>query len=161
MEIANKIKMILGGAAILLLFWTPASADSEKQKPPEQPGMGITDTAPPQNRQEFEERLGIRILGIREAAAGNMLDLRYRVLDPDKATALTRKGTEIFLTDQKSGAKLSIPRTKLGPMRQTAVKPAPERNYFIFFGNADKRIKAGDQVTLVIDGMKVENLIVE
>jgi hypothetical protein len=157
----DKIKWILGGAAILLLFWPPAPADSESPKVPEQPAVGMTDTAPPQSREEFEERLGIRILGIREAASGNMLDLRYRVLDPDKATALTRKGTEIYLLDPESGARLSVPRTKLGPMRQTAVKPAPDRNYFIFFGNADKRIKAGHKLTLVIDGMKVENLIVE
>jgi hypothetical protein len=157
----DKIKWILSGAAVLLLFWPPAPADSESLKPPEQPGIGMTDTAPPQNREEFEEKLGIRILGIREAASGNMLDLRYRVLDPDKATALTRKGTEIYLLDPESGARLSVPRTKLGPMRQTAVKPVPERNYFIFFGNADKRIKTGDRVTLVIDGKGIENLTVE
>jgi len=42
------------------------------------------------------------------------------------------------LIDQATGTKLPVPRTRLGPMRQTAVKPAADRDYIILFGNPNK-----------------------
>ena len=40
-------------------------------------------------------------------------------------------------------------------------KPIANRNFFILFGNAGKRVEAGDKVSLEIGDFKVENITVE
>ena len=111
--------------------------------------------------QSIQERWGIEILGIRLTAAGKMLDFRYRVIDPEKASSLLSRQSNSYLVDQMTGTKLIVPRTRLGPMRQTAVKPLANRQYFIFFTNRDGLVKPGSKVTVVIGDFKGENLIVQ
>ena len=108
-----------------------------------------------------EEKWGIEIIGIRLSAAGHMLDFRYRITDPEKASPLLKKQTEVYLIDQTTGRRLGITRTKLGPMRQTSVKPEPNRNYFILFSNQGGWVKQGNKVTVVIGDFKAEDLVVE
>ena len=109
----------------------------------------------------FEEKWGIKIVGIKLTAAGHMLDFRYKVLDSEKASLFLKRQVEPYLVDQETGAKLSIPRTRLGPMRQTSVKPEENRDYFMLFGNPTGLIKPGSKVTLVIGDLKIEDLVVE
>ena len=109
----------------------------------------------------FEEKWGIKIVGIRLTAADHMVDFRYKVLDSEKASLFLKRQVEPYLVDQETGAKLSIPKTRLGPMRQTSVKPEENRDYFMLFGNPTGLIKPGSKVTLVIGDQKIENLVVE
>jgi len=110
----------------------------------------------------LEERWGIRVLSIRQSANGYMLDFRYRVLDPEKAFLLMNRKEKPYLIDQASGAKFMVPSApKVGPLRQTSVKPTPNRNYFIIFANPGKYVKPGNKVTVVIGEFRAENLVVE
>jgi hypothetical protein len=108
-----------------------------------------------------EQQWGIRIKSVRITAAGHMVDFRYRVVDPDKATMLLRKQSKAYMVDQKTGTQLSVPRTRIGPLRQTTVKPMPNRDYAMLFTNPMDLVKPGDKVTVVIGDFKAENLIVE
>jgi hypothetical protein len=111
--------------------------------------------------KSIEERWGIQIIGIRQTAAGYMLDFRYRVTDPEKAAPLFVRKTKPYLIDQASGAKFAVPNPpKTGPLR-TSDPPQANRIYFIFFGNPGKYIKPGNKVTVVIGDFRVENLVVE
>jgi len=112
-------------------------------------------------RQGFEEQWGIRIVSIRLTAAGHMLDFRYKVIDPEKASTLLDRRNKSYLVHQRTGVKMTVPRTRLGPLRQTAVKPAAGKDYFILFGNMGDVVKQGDKVTVVIGDFKAENLTVE
>jgi uncharacterized Zn ribbon protein len=109
----------------------------------------------------IEEKWGIKVVSVRLTAADHMIDFRYRIVDADKATALVQKDIKPYLIDQASGTKLLVPRTRLGPMRQSSVKPAADRNYAILFGNTGKLVKQGSKVTVVIGDLKVEDLVVE
>jgi hypothetical protein len=73
----------------------------------------------------------------------------------------TQKQINPYLIDQGTGQKLSVARTRLGPMRQTAIRPVAGRNYAILFGNTNKVVKVGSKITVVIGDFKVENLVVE
>lgn len=108
-----------------------------------------------------EQQWGITIKNIRITAAGHMIDFRYRVIDPDKATMLLRKQSKAYMVDQKTGTQLSVPRTRIGPLRQTTVKPMPNRDYAMLFTNPMGLVKPGDKVTVVIGDFKAENLTVE
>ena len=110
--------------------------------------------------ESIEERWGIQITGIRQTAAGHMLDFRYRVVDSDKARPLFLRQTKPYLIDQASGKVLAVPTTaKVGPLR-TSDKPREGRIYWMFFANPGV-VKAGSKVTVVIGDFKAEDLTVE
>jgi hypothetical protein len=114
--------------------------------------MGTTD---------MSDKWGIQVTAIHTAAAGNMVDFRYKVLDADKAGALFEKKTRPMLIHQKTGKALEVPRTaKVGPL-MSSYKPKQDRVYWMFFGNQSKLVRPGDLVTVVIGDMRLENLKVQ
>lgn len=107
------------------------------------------------------EKWGIEVAAIHTAAAGNMIDFRYKVLDPKKAETLFSKKTKPYLVHQKTGKVLEVPRTaKVGPL-MSSYHPKQDRTYWMFFGNQTKLVQKGDKVTVVIGDFKAENLVVE
>jgi hypothetical protein len=117
-----------------------------------------------QKKMSIEEQWGVKIESLRISAAGNLLDFRYRIIDPEKATYLVDRRNKAYMIDQSSGKVLSVPTTaKVGPLRQTVRYglPKKDRIYFILFGNPHV-MKSGDKVTVVIgDDFKAEDLVVE
>ena len=105
---------------------------------------------------------GIRVESLRLTAADYMLDLRYRVTDPERAAAFFSRKTELQLVDPVSGARLAVPNTpKLGKLRQVARKDMTDRSYFMLFANPGRYLKAGSQVTLVAGDTRISHLTVE
>lgn len=109
---------------------------------------------------DSEKAFGIRILSVRPTAAGQMLDLRFQVIDPEKAKPVLDKNKKTILVDQKSGKTLPVPVTKSGSMRQTTLKPEPNRVYFTLFANPGGVVKENSLVTLIIGDLKKSDIIV-
>jgi len=107
------------------------------------------------------EQWGIQLKPIRLTGEGLFLDFRFRVIDAEKAAPLLQKGTKPHLLDQKSGKTFQVPTTKVGPMRATATKPKVDKDYTMLFNNANRIVKKGDKVTVVIGDFKAEDLVVE
>lgn len=108
------------------------------------------------------EDAGIRVESLRLTAADYMLDLRFRVTDPERAAPFLSRRTELELVDTASGARLAVPNTpKLGRLRQVARKDMTDRSYFILFANPGRYLKPGSQVTLVASGARIGELTVE
>ena len=138
---------------------TPADHASPAGEPASEETPGTEQAGP--DLAAIEEKWGIRILSLRLSAGGHMLDFRYRVTDEEKALPIFDRDEKPVLIDQKRGAALSVPSPpKLGPLR-TSDKPIANRTFFILFGNAGKRVQAGDKVSLVIGDFRVENITVE
>ena len=113
------------------------------------------------NTESIEERWGIQVIGIRQTAAGYMLDFRYRVIDPEKAVPLFNRKMKPYLIHQASGAEFAVPNPpKTGPLR-TSDPPQEGRVYWMFFGNPGRYVKLGDKVTVVTGSFKAEDLTVE
>lgn len=143
--IAQLLWMVL---LVLTMALLPAAGNAMSSKPEE-----VTD--------HLKDRWGIEIIGIRSSAANYMLDFRYRVVDAEKAQPLFRRKSRPQLISQKTGAKMNVfSSPKTGPMR-TSDPPKAGRNYFILFANPGRHIQVGDQVTVVIDDFRVENLAVQ
>ena len=107
------------------------------------------------------ERWGVEVLALRRAAAGHMLDFRYRVLDADKAAPLFVRQIKPYLIHQRSGKVLGVPETaKLGPLRNSNT-PQAGRIYWMFFGNPGRFVQPGDKVTVAIGDFQVADLLVE
>jgi len=128
----------------------------------EQKEVAVVQDPKEKEEPSLEEKWGIRILSIRQSANGYMLDFRYRVIDSGKASLLLSRKEKPYLIDQASGARFMVPSApKVGPLRQTAIKPIADRNYFILFANPGKYVKPGNKVTVVIGEFRVQNLVVE
>jgi hypothetical protein len=112
--------------------------------------------------QAAEADPGIRVESLRLTAADYMLDLRYRVTDPERAAAFFSRKTDLHLVDPVSGARLAVPSTaKLGRLRQVARKDMTDRSYFMLFANPGRYLKAGSQVTLVAGDTRISHLTIE
>ena len=118
---------------------------------------GVHRTSP-----RHAEEWGIDVLGVTASAAGYMLDFRYRVTDPDKASPLMDRQAKPYLVDEATGAKLFVPSPpKVGPLRQTPRQLRTDRTYAVLFANPGRFLKAGDCVTVVVGECRVENLIIQ
>ena len=112
--------------------------------------------------ENLEQKWGIQFSGLFLSAGGNMVDFRYKVVDPAKAAFLTKPETKPELLNQATGAKLIVPNsTEVGPLRQTSRPYIAGKLYFLMFANTRHHVKSGDKVTISAGGLKVENLIVE
>lgn len=108
-----------------------------------------------------EERYGVKILSVRTSASGHIVDLRYRVLDAEKAAPLFARGIQPSLFDEASGQMLSVPSApKTGPLRASG-RPVNNRNYFILFGNPGGLVACGNRVTLLLGDLEARGLVVE
>lgn len=126
------------------------------------PVAGVVATPAP--LAGVEDRLGIRIVGLRRASAGYMLDFRYRVLDPRKAAFLLDRKITSYLLDEASGARLAVPQApKVGQLRPTSRNNnvIPGRSYYILFANPGRYLDAGSKVTLVAGDVQIRHLTVE
>lgn len=103
---------------------------------------------------------GIEIVALMPSAAGYMLDLRYRVHDPDKAAPLLKRDAKSYLIVGKNGAQLAVlSAPRIGQLRQSASKVYSDRNYFVLFANPGKMVVPGDLVTVVIGDFQAEHRV--
>lgn len=144
---ASKINLLSCALlSLLLLACTPAV----------QPEVTTTPAA------STAATLGIEIVGLHLSSGGYMLDFRYKVVDATKAAPLIDHALIPFLLHEASGAKFAVPApTKVGPMRQMPRQLEDGRQYFIFFANPGKYVKAGDYVTIIHGPYRFEHLKVE
>ena len=150
----SGLKGITLASTCIALLFTSGCATLSREK----------DTAAQAEEISIEEKWGVRIESIRTSAAGNLLDFRYRIIDPDKALPLVERTNKPYLIDQESGKTLSVPSgAKVGPLRQTVKygKPKEDRVYFVLFGNPGGFVKPGKKVTIVIGDFRVKDLVVE
>jgi hypothetical protein len=102
---------------------------------------------------------GIEVLGVQLSAAGHMLDLRFRVFDPEKAQPLLARDLRPWLVDQSSGLRSNVPTApRVGQLRQHTESPDTERTYFAIFQNPGRRVRPGSLVTVGLGECVLENL---
>ena len=71
--------------------------------------------------ENLSEKWGIEFSGLFVSAGGNMVDFRFKVIDPAKAAFLANSELVPELLNQNNGTKLIVPNTSdVGPLRQTS-----------------------------------------
>lgn len=114
----------------------------------------------PRAKTYMKRQWGIEVMFVREAAAGYMLEFRYRVLDPEKAKPLFVRQTKPLLTHLETGATMVVPTpAKTGALRNSN-EPLPDHTYWMFFANPAKLVQPGDLVNIEIGDFVAENLVV-
>ena len=109
----------------------------------------------------IRERWGIEVLGLHPAAAGAMLDFRYRVVDPAKAAPLFDVKARAGLVDLDRDEAIKVATSaKLGAMRPKRA-PVAGRGYFMLFDNSARRLGPGSRVAVVVGEFAVRGLRVQ
>ena len=108
------------------------------------------------------EAAGIKIERIHLSAGGQMLDMRYRIVDANKARLALNHQAKVYLIDQASGVQLPVPdMAKVGKLRQLPVASESDKIFWMFFSNPGAVVKSGARVTLVIDELRIKDILVQ
>lgn len=103
--------------------------------------------------QGLEDEFGIRLRLIGVTASGGLIDLRYKVVDLEKALPLLGSHeTMPELVDEASGKRLVAPE---GVMHHGDLE---ERVYFMHYPNGGNKIKPGSLVSVVMGDITVEGI---
>ena len=99
----------------------------------------------------MEEEYGIKVNLVAVIAAGGLIDLRFTVVDKDKATHFLHDAASLpELYVESSGAVLRTSRAKAHKM--TVLDGA---SYFVLYPNSGGAIQAGTGVSVVIEGIRL------
>jgi len=118
-------------------------------------GTTGSDTAAAQ--AAFEEATGVRIVGVTVTAGGGMLDLRYRVLDPDKAIVVHDKDNPPTIVHEATNYSINKPfmHHSKGRDLHAAI------TYYELLLNQGEVVKPGDAVTIVIGDTRLAHIIAQ
>jgi hypothetical protein len=109
----------------------------------------------------YESAWGVGELHVKATESGELIRFTYRVVDPEKATALNDKKAEPELVDTQAGVKLVVPEMeKVGKLRQSST-PKVGMTYWMAFSNPTRVVKRGHRVDVIIGQFKANGLIVE
>ena len=119
------------------------------------------DYLPRRARMFYQGAWGVDSFRVKYTESGEIIRFSYRVVDPEKATALNDKKVEPTLIDPQAGVSLVVPQvSNVGKMRQTST-PKPGMTYWMAFSNVGRRVKRGDRVDVVIGHFRASGLEVE
>jgi hypothetical protein len=109
----------------------------------------------------YESAWGVGDLRVKATESGELIRFTYRVVDPEKATALNDKKAEPELIDTQAGVKLVVPEMeKVGKLRQSST-PKVGMNYWMAFSNPTRVVKRGHRVDVIIGQFRANGLLVE
>ncbi|MBZ5637357.1 MAG: hypothetical protein LAO51_01220 [Acidobacteriia bacterium] len=120
----------------------------------------VSSELTPSAQKYYELLWGVDKLGIKPVSSGAMLRFSYRVMDEHKAKVLNDKKAEPVLIDQKTGARLVVPKMeKIGSLRQSST-PEHGREYWVLFSNKGGLVKPGSRVDVVIGNFRASGMVV-
>jgi hypothetical protein len=114
-------------------------------------------TRPSISANELPERLGVRLTQVAVTGGGGLLDLRFQVLDPDKAAAIHDPQTPPALVEEGSG--LFIDDLLMGHSHSGAFKTAV--SYYLIFVDDGNLVQRGSKVTVLLGDVEVEHVAVQ
>lgn len=157
-------KILLQAALLTLAMMLAGGCTNTSPLPPPEARLEMEPTptvADLRVERTTEQKTGIKIIGVRQASAGYMLDFRYIVEEPIRAQVMFDHATIPYLIHEASGARFMVPNpAKVGPLRATTKEPEVGKHYYIFFANPNRYVKSGDLVTVVLGKRRFEHLVV-
>ena len=109
----------------------------------------------------FEEETGIRIVRIAAVGGGGIIDLRFQVLDPDKALGVHDKQSPLTLVDEGSGNVLraAFHGKHSGGTAQIGLNPGA--TYYLLFANSEGLLQRRDLASVALGDVRLEHVRVQ
>src|SRR5215471_6978424 len=143
--------LIATGIGVLALWLPQRSSGQTSAEPPAQWRRAAV-SAP-----GLAERSGVRLIRVAVTGGGGLLDLRYQVVDPNKAVAVHEAKTPPAIIDERTGLVLN--RLLMGHAHQGELKPAV--TYYLVFENTGNWVRRGSEVTVLLGDAQVEHVVVK
>ena len=102
------------------------------------------------------EKAGVRIVRVSATGAGGLVDLRYQVVDPQKAGGLHDADKPPALVDERTGTVLG----QLLMGHQPHSTPKAGVMYPLLFNNVGDIVQPGGRVSVVLGGVRVAHVAV-
>jgi hypothetical protein len=106
--------------------------------------------------QEFAAHTGVRVTLLGVTAQGGMIEFRYQVVDPDKASLLLHDDTKRpILVAEDSGqtlAMVSRPHNHKADLKVGGT-------YFFLMANTRNAVRDGTPVTIIVDDVRLEHVV--
>jgi hypothetical protein len=140
----------------------PSSAPAAKPAAAATPYRNQPDRLANRATAYYEAVWGIEAPNVKAVESGVILRFSYRVIDPEKAKALSDKKVDPVLVSPEKGIKLVIPTMeKVGQLRQAPHELEAGKSYWMAFSNSGRLLKPGDRVDIVIGNFRAQGLLVE
>lgn len=168
--VSNTTMAFLIGLTLITLIWTwrLRQAETAAVAPPAPAVLKTSQPVlpPPQAADAatiLAQKWGISVFGLRLFANGNLVDFRYKILDPAKAAVLTKQeGENAYFLDEASGHRLRLASMGRGGTMYHYTNTMQSGSMFsLQFPNPGKHLHPGSKVTLVMGDFRAENLTVE
>jgi hypothetical protein len=105
----------------------------------------------------FTEATGVRVTRVAVTAGGGMVDLRYQVIDPDKATVVHDRNRPPAIVDAATGQVVNRP--WMQHSHASALRAGV--TYYLILVNPGGVIKPGNTVSVVIGDARLEHVPVQ
>jgi len=145
------VGLVIGGFAVYTLLQR-AGSDSAGVAPQQQASARVPRLV---SSARLAEQDGIRIVHVAVTGAGGLLDLRYQVIDADKAAVVHATPPE--LVDETTGAV--VDQLLMGHQHKGLLHAG--QTYYLIFENPGNLVQRGRQVTVALGGLRVQHIPVE
>jgi hypothetical protein len=108
------------------------------------------------NASGLVDRSGVKITQVAVTGGGGLVDLRYRVVDPERANALHDPSTPPAVVDERSGLvvhELLMSHSHTGPFKAGVT-------YYLVFNNPGNWVRHGSKVAVLLGNAQVEHVVV-
>ena len=132
---------------IILLLVTALSAWLNARQTVWLPGQPVTEAA-------VQDKYGIRITHIAVLADGGLIDFRFQVVDPDKASALFELENRPLLYVEATGQAVD---SLYHPPHGHNLLPG--QSQYLIYNNHKGAIRSGSAVAVVLGNLRLEHII--
>jgi hypothetical protein len=150
--LAGAVAVVLAAA---LALWLAHPSGSGAQAP--EAKVPPNWIRPAVSAEGLAQTTGVKIRFVAESGGGGLLDLRFTVLDPDKAHTIHDAKTPPAIIDERSGIVLD--RLFMGHSHTGPFKPAV--TYYLVFENTGNWVHRGSKVTVLLGNAQVEHVVVQ
>lgn len=103
------------------------------------------------------ERSGVRLVQVAITGGGGLIDLRFQVVDPDKANAVHEEDNPPTIVDEATGLvvnQLLMGHNHSGPF-------TAGQTYYLIFENPGNIVQSGSKVSILLGDAEVDNIIIK
>jgi len=140
------VALLMAAALGGLLFWNNGSA-----------GNSAIAGSTAVTADQLEQQYGVRIDVVGLLASGGLVELRFQVVDADKATALFGEPEDMPVLAVEGSSR--VLESAKGMKHQLTLLDGAA--YFFLYTNAGNALQEGSQVSFVMNGIRLPHLTVQ
>jgi len=106
---------------------------------------------------DLVEKSGVKIVYVAITGSGGLVDLRYQVIDPDKASALHDENYPPAIVDETTG--LVVSQLLMGHAHTGDYTAG--QTYYLIFENPGNILQTGNTVSILLGNAEVEHVTVK